>query len=177
MEAKDLKKYVFPLVFVVIVIFFTIFWLVRTTTVSTMYCGICHFKEARLFSTSFIHNTKNSDCIDCHDLSSLSLSKHFTSDSKIMNSKCESCHREIKERKEIKGKKIIKMDHKVHLDGVKASMKCLECHGGLAHDIGSYATNRPTMTGCFTGDCHIKERDIKKCDYCHYVKFVFEKAN
>lgn len=177
MEAKELKKYALPLIFVIIVIFVTLIWLLRTTTVSTMYCGLCHFKEANLFKTSFVHNTKNSSCVSCHDLSPISLSKHFTSDPKIMNSKCEGCHKEIKERKEIKGKKIIKMDHKVHLDGVKASMKCLDCHSFLAHDSGSYATNRPTMAGCFTGECHPKEKDIKKCDYCHYVKFVFEKQS
>lgn len=175
MEAKDFKKYKMPLLFIVATILVAVYLLMRTTSTSSMYCGNCHFKESQLFKTSFVHNDKNSRCVSCHDLAFMSFSKHFTSDPQILNAKCESCHKEIKDRKEIKGKKIIKMDHKVHVDGVKASMKCLDCHNSIAHDVGSYSTNRPSMAGCFTGECHIKEKDIKKCDYCHYVKFVFEK--
>ncbi len=177
MENKGFMKYKYSILFVIAFLLVSGFLLTRTTTVSNMYCGLCHFKESQLFKTSFMHHDKNSKCVECHDLSYLSLSKHFTSDPNFINTKCEGCHKEIKVSKEIKGKKIIKMDHKVHLDGVKAAMKCLDCHNNVAHDTGFYATNRPSMAGCFLGECHVKEKDIKKCDYCHYVKFVFEKTN
>ncbi|MCX7991340.1 MAG: hypothetical protein N2999_04795 [Proteobacteria bacterium] len=168
-----MNVYKYSILVVVIIILVSMGVLVKTTTTSNFYCGICHFKEKSLVKTSFAHNIKNSTCVGCHDESSFSISKHFSSNPEFINKKCEGCHEKVKSEKEIKGKKIIKMNHFAHMDGKKTNMKCLECHSNVAHDISNYSTNRPSMVGCFTGECHVKEKDLKKCDYCHYVKFVY----
>ncbi len=160
-------------VFAIIFVAISFFLLVRTTTVSNMYCGFCHFKEKELVRTSNVHNLDNSSCAGCHDISPFSISKHFSSDKNVVNEKCVKCHETLKDSKEVKNKNIVKMDHKVHMDGKKANMKCVDCHSNVAHDMGLYATNRPSMGGCFAGECHAKEKDLKKCDYCHYVKLVY----
>ncbi len=167
--AKGIKT---SIVFVVIFLAASFFLLVRTTTVSNMYCGFCHFKEKELVRTSIIHNLDNSTCAGCHDISLFSISKHFSSDKNVVNRHCVGCHEDIKTSKEVKKKNIVKMNHLSHMDG-KTNMKCVDCHSNVAHDLGVYATNRPSMVGCFTGECHAKEKDVKKCDYCHYVKLVY----
>jgi len=168
--AKGLKS---AIVFVIIFLATAFFLLIRTTTVSNMYCGFCHFKEKELVRTSSVHNLNNSSCAGCHDISPFSISKHFSSDKNIINEKCVKCHEEIKVSKEVKKKNLIKMNHLSHMDGKKTNMKCVDCHSNAAHDMGVYATNRPSMLSCFAGECHAKEKDLKKCDYCHYVKLAY----
>lgn len=164
-------KYAILVVAIIIAVSFGL--LIKTTTTSNFYCGLCHFKEKSLVKTSFAHNLNNSTCVGCHDESVFSISKHFNSNIEFINKKCEGCHEKIKTEKEIKGKKIIKMNHFAHMDGKKTNMKCVECHANVAHDHSNYSTNRPSMVGCFAGECHAKEKDLKKCDYCHYVKLVY----
>lgn len=174
MKKLDIQKGIkSAIVFVIIFLAVSFFLLIRTTTVSNMYCGFCHFKEVELVKTSMAHNLENSKCVGCHDISLFSISKHFSSDKNVINEKCVKCHEAIKDSKEVKNKNIVKMNHFAHMDGKKTNMKCVDCHDNVAHDLGSYATNRPSMVSCFTGECHAKEKDLKKCDYCHYVKLVY----
>lgn len=173
MENSKIKGIKSAVIFVIIFLSISIFMLLRTTTVSNMYCGFCHFKEKELVRTSQAHNLDNSSCAGCHDISPFSISKHFSSSIETVNGKCIKCHEDLKESKEVKKKNIVKMNHFAHMDGKKANMKCVDCHSNVGHDLGVYATNRPSMVSCFTGECHIKEKDLKKCDYCHYVKLVY----
>lgn len=174
MERGNIKKGIkSAVVFLIIFLAVSFFLLVRTTTVSNMYCGFCHFKEVELVKTSVVHNLDNSKCAGCHDVSPFSISKHFSSDKNVVNDKCLGCHEDIKNSKEAKKKNIIKINHLSHMDGKKTNMKCVDCHSNVAHDMGVYATNRPSMISCFAGECHVKEKDLKKCDYCHYVKLVY----
>ncbi len=168
-----MNSYKFPLVITVIILVLSFGFLVRTTISSNFYCGLCHFKEKSLVRSSFAHNLKNSKCVSCHDESAFSIAKHFNSDPDFINKKCESCHENIRTSKEVKHKKIIKMDHYAHMDGKKTNMKCNECHANVAHDISAYSTNRPSMVSCFTDQCHAREKNLEKCDYCHYVKMKY----
>jgi len=74
--------------------------------------------------------------------------------------------------------KVIQVNHKLHLVsardelGQPLGLGCLSCHRNIAHDKAQVETNRPTMAGCFTGECHRKDRNKDNCRRCHYQQLT-----
>lgn len=75
-------------------------------------------------------------------------------------------------------RKVIKANHKVHLvsardeQGQPLGLGCLDCHRSIVHDKARVETNRPTMAGCFAGQCHQRDRNKDNCQRCHYQRLI-----
>ena len=57
-------------------------------------------------------------------------------------------------------------------EGKPLGLGCLDCHRNIAHDKAQVETNRPTMRGCFVGECHRKDRNKDNCRRCHYQQLT-----
>lgn len=74
--------------------------------------------------------------------------------------------------------KVIHVNHKLHLVsarddlGKPLDLGCLSCHRSIAHDKRQVETNRPSMAGCFAGDCHRRDRNKDNCQRCHYQQLT-----
>ncbi len=149
-------------------------------------CASCHGELTAMWKRSQGHPADRVSCYECHGQHAtlpvgpnllgfvrdqLIPEKYFSTDERL-ESKCRGCHEAILTA-ETEQKKFIRVNHKVHLAGKDdrgrpLEMQCLDCHRNLAHDKAQIETNRPTMTGCFVGDCHRKDRNKDNCRRCHY---------
>jgi hypothetical protein len=74
--------------------------------------------------------------------------------------------------------KVVQVNHKLHLvsardgQGQPLGLGCLSCHRNIAHDKAQVETNRPTMAGCFTAECHRRDRNKDNCRRCHYQQLT-----
>ncbi len=156
----------------------------RWVNTSPSQCASCHPELTAMWKRSQAHPADRVSCHGCHAQhgelpespnvlayvrDTLIPEKYLAADERI-EPLCEGCHEGIRAA-ETERDKIIKLNHKVHLappaDG-QAPLGCLDCHRNIAHDKAQVETNRPTMAGCFTGDCHRKDRNKDNCRRCHY---------
>ncbi|MDZ7262509.1 MAG: NapC/NirT family cytochrome c [candidate division KSB1 bacterium] len=150
--------------------------LVRHTTHSPSFCQDCHPEVVQQWQQSRVHPTSVT-CTDCHVSGWQPVPVTYEADSQTTLPNCENCHDQQKTQKEVV-KKIIKISHQIHLEELQKrnlKLNCLDCHWTVAHDNGVPATNRPTMRGCFTPNCHPIEKET--CQLCHFTErfFVAEK--
>ncbi|MHB8766617.1 MAG: hypothetical protein ACYDA8_20090 [Deferrisomatales bacterium] len=156
-------------------------------------CASCHPEVTAMWKRSQGHPAGVVTCHECHGQHAevpagpnifafvrdqLIPEKYFSADERV-EGRCRGCHEPILSA-DTEQKKLIRVNHKLHLTGVDAQgrpvafegrpleLKCLECHRTVAHDKAQVETNRPTMAGCFTGDCHRKDRNKDNCRRCHY---------
>lgn len=152
-------------------------------------CANCHPQMTALWKRSIGHPADKVTCFECHAAhveetvqqnllvyyrDRLIPEKYMASTDRL-EFHCLRCHKEAREAATEK-KKIIKVNHKVHLekpipqDGRDIKLGCVDCHVNIAHDKAEEETNRPTMMSCFVARCHQKERNRDFCEKCHYQK-------
>lgn len=156
----------------------------RWVNTSPSQCASCHPELTAMWERSQGHPADRVLCHECHTQhvelpespnalayvrDTLIPERYLSADERI-EPLCEGCHAGIRGA-ETEQRKIIKLNHKVHLappsDGQPA-LGCLDCHRNIAHDKALLETNRPTMAGCFAGECHRKDRNKDNCRRCHY---------
>ncbi len=165
-------------------------WGARVINSTPSQCATCHPVLTEMWRGSQGHPADRVTCYQCHARhvelpASPNLlgyvrdriipEKYAASDDRI-ESRCEGCHSGIRSATEER-RKVVRINHKVHLSGKDAQGKplnlgCLDCHRSIAHDKAEVPTNRPRMYGCFTGDCHRKDRNKDNCTRCHYQRLV-----
>ncbi|MBC8181477.1 NapC/NirT family cytochrome c [candidate division KSB1 bacterium] len=150
--------------------------LVHHTTHSPTFCKDCHPEIYQQWQQSDEHPDSVS-CTDCHVRGWQPLPVAYEAEPETTIPNCERCHEEQREQKEVV-RQLIKISHKIHLEDLKQKnleLNCMDCHWNIAHDNGTPPTNRPTMVGCFSPNCHPIEKET--CLLCHYTEryFVVEK--
>lgn len=163
----------------------------RTINTTPSQCASCHPEITSLWKESKAHPANRVTCYECHaqhpelpnkfnvfayvrDL--LIPEKYLSSDQRV-EEKCVGCHGDVIGATAERGK-LIKVNHRVHLEkpvrmgDVEGYLGCVDCHSAVAHDRRATATNRPTMEGCFTSTCHVKDRNADSCLRCHYQKLI-----
>ena len=166
-------------------------WFTRTINTTPHQCATCHAEITAMWKRSQGHPADRVTCYECHAQHAeapasanvfglvrdqLIPEKYFSSDERV-EARCEGCHPKTREA-ETEVKKVIKVNHKAHLvtakdaEGKPLAMRCLACHRNVAHDKAQIETNRPTMAGCFAGQCHPKDRNKDNCRRCHYQQLA-----
>ncbi|GAB4261663.1 MAG: hypothetical protein Kow0092_11380 [Deferrisomatales bacterium] len=162
-------------------------WGARVIQTTPHQCATCHPDLTAMWKRSQGHPADQVTCTQCHGehaappasanvfayVRDLAIPTAYWSADAAVEARCEGCHGEIRQAETERGK-LIKVNHKLHLgaakgpDGAPLEMRCLDCHRNLAHDKAQIETNRPTMAGCFAGECHRKDRNKDNCRRCHY---------
>jgi nitrate/TMAO reductase-like tetraheme cytochrome c subunit len=166
-------------------------WGARALNTTPHQCVTCHPVLTAMWKRSQGHPADRVTCYECHAQHAelpdspnvagyirdrLIPEKYFSFDERV-EERCEGCHEVIREA-ETEQKKVIKVNHKIHLttgkdlEGKLIAMACLDCHRNIAHDKAQIETYRPTMAGCFVGDCHRKDRNKDNCRRCHYQQLT-----
>ncbi len=165
-------------------------WVARTVNTAPAQCATCHPQLTAMWERSSGHPADRATCYQCHaQHAELPESpnaagfvrdqwipeKYMASDDRI-EGRCSGCHADIRTASEER-KKVIRINHKVHLTGTDArgrplDLGCLDCHRNIAHDKAQIETNRPRMSGCFVGECHRKDRTKDNCRRCHYQQLT-----
>jgi len=170
-------------------------FLVAARTINTVpaQCATCHPTVTALWQQSQGHPADRVTCYQCHaphpelpesvnvvvQLRDALIPERYRAVDERVQGRCEGCHEGIREAKE-ETKKIIRLNHQMHLvtgkdpEGKPLSMACLDCHRSIAHELGPAATNRPKMSGCFAGKCHVEDRNDTNCRRCHYQQLAEE---
>ncbi len=162
-------------------------WVARTVNTAPSQCATCHPQLTAMWQRSGGHPAERVTCHECHAQHAelpnspnllgfvrdqLIPEKYLSSDERI-EARCEGCHGDIRQA-ETEHKKVVRLNHRVHLvtgtdlQGAPLGLGCLDCHRSIVHDKARLETNRPAMAGCFTGDCHRKDRNKDNCRRCHY---------
>ncbi len=149
-------------------------------------CATCHPVLTAMWERSQGHPADRVTCYECHAQHAelpgspnmfgfvrdqIIPEKYLSTDERV-EARCQGCHEMRAAETEVK--KIIRVNHKVHLvtgvdlQGQPLEMGCLDCHRNIAHDKAQIETYRPRMAGCFLGDCHRKDRNKDNCRRCHY---------
>ncbi len=158
----------------------------RWVNTSPNRCATCHPVLTELWRESQGHPADRVTCYQCHarhaELPESANAFGYVRDRLIpegyaafeerVEARCEGCHTDIRSKTE-ENRKLIRINHKVHLaktdpQGNPLDLGCLDCHRSIAHDKAEVPTWRPRMYGCFTGDCHRKDRNKDNCRRCHY---------
>jgi hypothetical protein len=188
---KDLPVWLKTTLVVLILTVVTVgfFAVARISNTDAELCRSCHPVIHRQWAQSKVH-PQTVTCYECHSrhrgafpaaddtlfnhYRSLVIPEKFRADQERIVANCIRCHADIPEQLDKQKKtKIVKISHKKHFKGEKVKIdSCLTCHYSVTHDKYSVETNRPRMHGCFTGDCHVKDRRDERCDLCHYVKLT-----
>jgi nitrate/TMAO reductase-like tetraheme cytochrome c subunit len=167
------------------------FWFARTIKTTPYECATCHPEITEMWKGSQGHPAAQVTCYECHAphaappesanvpalvRDELIPPRYYSAD-ELVEARCEGCHPKMREA-ETEVKKVIKVNHKVHLvtakdtQGKPLAMRCLDCHRNITHDKAQIETNRPTMEGCFAGQCHPKDRNKDNCRRCHYQQLA-----
>ncbi len=153
-------------------------------------CATCHPVLTAMWEESQGHPADKVTCYQCHAqhaklpeslnvlayVRDTAIPEKYASAKERVEARCEGCHADIRGAEKEKDR-IIRINHKVHLTGTDAqgrplNLSCMDCHRSIAHDKAEVPTNRPRMYGCFTGDCHRKDRNKDNCKRCHYQKLT-----
>ena len=170
------------------------FWIAHTVNTSPSQCASCHPEITQLWQDSQGHPADQVSCYQCHAqhptlpdspnvfayVRDTLIPEKYRSSVDRVQSRCMECHEGIPTA-ETEQKKLVKINHKVHLvdplpvEGQEpVTLGCLDCHATIAHDLGDRMTNRPRMAGCFAGACHKKDRTKEGCLTCHYQMLLDE---
>ena len=163
----------------------------RTINTTPAQCATCHPQVTALWQHSLGHPAAQVTCHECHaphaglpdslnvgaQLRDAVIPEKYRAWAERVEARCEGCHGTIRGMKE-EEKKLIRLNHELHLvtgkdpAGEPLAMACLDCHRTIAHELGSGATNRPKMSGCFAGTCHAEDRNDTNCRRCHYQQLA-----
>ncbi len=147
--------------------------LIHHTTQDPSYCKGCHPEIVQLWQQSEMHPDSIA-CKSCHVRGWNPAPVSFEAEPAMTLPNCERCHEEQNTKTEVV-RKLIKISHKIHLEELKGrnlELNCIDCHWTVAHDNGKPPTNRPTMVGCFSPNCHPIENET--CKLCHFIERFFE---
>lgn len=159
----------------------------KTVNTHPSQCASCHPEMTALFKESKSHPAERVSCYECHAahpelpegfnilgyVRDLFIPEKYLSAKERLEGQCLTCHAGIPKADKERAK-LIKVNHKVHLEKElqmgekKVRLGCVDCHSNVAHDRTAAPTNRPLMKGCFTADCHAKDRNKDSCQRCHY---------
>lgn len=162
----------------------------RWVNTSPQQCQTCHPELTAMWSRSHGHPADKVTCYQCHaqhtppagpNLAAYArdavIPEKYLAGADRVESRCKGCHLGM-EKLDKEKRPVIKLNHKIHLaplndgKGQMVKLGCLSCHRDIAHDKSEIETNRPKMSGCFTGECHRKDRNKDNCLRCHYQKLV-----
>lgn len=164
------------------------------------FCSSCHEMQGEYVTWSVSSHSQVA-CVTCHiEPGAINLVKHkitaigqlylhvtnkvpahIEMKDKIPNSVCQQCHTE---RRQVTASGDLQVPHEKHLDEVRATPYCVDCHAGVVHAgvagkegshvsherlraLGNVAAKdfRPAMAACIK--CHQERQVTVACQNCH----------
>ncbi len=158
-------------------------YLVRYSATSERVCAQCHPELIELWQNSSGHPAKSTSCYECHSKGfkfspdrwnilaharDQFVPPEYLADDELTTQRCMDCHLDVLDLGYTVKKKVIKFNHRFH---IQEELDCIGCHRTSGHQYLLGGTNRPSIPECV--DCHYREMDgqpkDRECMNCHDV--------